>query len=100
MKPKNFLRLTAIVVIATIIASCGGGNSSVTIKPKTTTVKGDLADYFEVVNKDYVIKFDEKSIDRLIKIRDNGTFCIKCDITRSTLGTDAHHSGKIPGGKR
>jgi hypothetical protein len=63
MKPKQILRLTAFLVISTIIASCGGGgNSSVTIKPKTTSIKGDLGDYFVVVDKDYSIKFDEKSL--------------------------------------
>lgn len=33
----------------------------ITVKPKSTTLKGDLKDYFEVVDKDYKIKVEEGS---------------------------------------
>lgn len=65
MKVKN-LNICFAIVIAILFASCGGGKSdkgttSVTVKPKTTVIKGDLGDYFEVINQDYIIKVDENS---------------------------------------
>lgn len=55
----------AILIASTIFTSCGGGEkketNEVTIKPKSTSIKGDLGDYFEVVDKDYVIKVEEGS---------------------------------------
>lgn len=56
----------AVIFASTIFSSCGGGEkketNEVTIKPKTTSIKGDLGAYFEVVDKDYVLKVDENSI--------------------------------------
>ena len=57
---KGMTIFGAILFASTILMSCGGGDkedtTEVTIKPKSTSIKGDLGDYFEVVDKDYIIK--------------------------------------------
>lgn len=54
-----------ILFLSTTLTSCGGSDGEktnvVTIKPKSTSIKGDLGDYFEVIDKDYVIKKEEGS---------------------------------------
>lgn len=56
----------AMFIVSAIMTSCGGGEkkgtNEVTIKAKSTSIKGDLGDYFEVVDKDYVLKVEEGSI--------------------------------------
>ncbi len=55
----------AMFIVSAIMTSCGGGENKgtneVTIKAKSTSIKGDLGDYFEVVDKDYVLKVEEGS---------------------------------------
>ena len=61
-KIKQTLNLLTTAVITISLVACGGGNkdtTSVIIKPKTTTIKGDLGDYFEVVDKEYTIKVED-----------------------------------------
>jgi hypothetical protein len=63
---KKFLSIIGTVVLSTVIlTSCGGDEkketSEVTIKPKSTSIKGDLGAYFEVIDKDYVLKVEEGS---------------------------------------
>ena len=68
---KLMIIFGAILFASTILTSCGGGtkkDDSVKIKPKTTTVKGDLGDYFEVVDKEYEIKKIEGEMFTLITV--------------------------------
>jgi hypothetical protein len=62
---KGMTIFGAILFASTILMSCGSGDkedtTEVTIKPKSTSIKGDLGDYFEVVDKDYIIKVEEGS---------------------------------------
>ncbi len=54
---KNF----TIVVMAIILASCGGKKNSdekIVLIPETTHIKGDLGDYFNVVDKEYTVTDD------------------------------------------
>jgi hypothetical protein len=52
--------LGAILIALFIFTSCGGGSKDkVSVKPKTTAIKGDLGDYFEVVDKEYIIKVED-----------------------------------------
>ncbi len=55
----------AITFASVILTSCGDGKkkeaNEVTIKPKSTSIKGDLSSYFEVIDKDYVLKAEEDS---------------------------------------
>lgn len=57
------LKLLGFSFIALLLASCGGSNSTtkdepVLIKPTQTTIKGDLRDCFEVVDKSYEVKWN------------------------------------------
>ena len=56
---KTSLYIGLSILIITLLASCGGEKKekqiSVIVKPKTTAIKGDLGEYFEVVNKEYQI---------------------------------------------
>jgi hypothetical protein len=58
---KNF-KFLLIACFAFLLASCGGkkGNSDEAIKltPETTHIKGELGDYFEVVDKEYTVTTD------------------------------------------
>ena len=51
--------------IATFLVSCGG-NDVESLKPENSTVKGDLKDYFEVVDKDY--KIVEDGINHVVNV--------------------------------
>jgi hypothetical protein len=63
---KKLMTIFGVILVAsTILTSCGGSkkkeNNEVTIKPKSTSIKGELGDYFEVVDKEYIIKVEEGS---------------------------------------
>lgn len=58
------LKYFAIAIMAVCLASCGGKKSSesteenkepIVLTPETTHIKGDLGDYFEVVDKEYTV---------------------------------------------
>ena len=55
---------------------------NISVKPETTSIKGDLGEYFEVVQKDYVIPIDENSLKQLISVelkRTDKDFSFKTD---------------------
>lgn len=59
---KSFKYLT-IAIVAICLASCGGKKNSeeteeIVLTPETTQIKGDLGDYFEVVEKEYTVTND------------------------------------------
>lgn len=59
---KIFKCLT-IAIVAICLASCGGKKNSeeteeIVLTPETTQIKGDLGDYFEVVEKEYTVTND------------------------------------------
>lgn len=59
---KTFKYLT-IAVMAVSLASCGGKknsdeNEKIVLTPETTSIKGDLGDYFTVVDKEYTVTND------------------------------------------
>lgn len=62
MNIKN-ITLSLIAGITLLLTSCGGNSKSkiedIVVKPKSTILKGDLKDYFEVVDKDYKIIIEE-----------------------------------------
>lgn len=67
--------LALAFMAATLMTSCGSSNSDkketgkdVSLKPKTTQIKGDLGDYFEVVDKEYKIPVSESSFDQKISV--------------------------------
>jgi hypothetical protein len=69
---KNLTTILGVIIFASVIfTSCKEGakkDESVKIKPKTTIIKGDLGDYFEVVDKEYEIKKNEGEIFTLITV--------------------------------
>ncbi len=68
---KSKISFALAIFIALMVISCGKSKSSeqeLTVKPKTTEIKGDLGDYFEVVDKDYKIPMDENSLNQLITV--------------------------------
>jgi hypothetical protein len=72
----------AILFASTILTSCGGSGkeagagtgeekkkvTEVTIKPKSNTIKGDLGEYFEVIDKDYLIKAENEYGGAIISV--------------------------------
>lgn len=53
----------AIAIMAVCLAACGGKKDSeekeeIVLTPETTQIKGDLGDYFEVVEKEYTVTND------------------------------------------
>ena len=56
MKQTNFIALVAICSL--MLFSCSKA-MDVTLTPKSTQVKGDLKEYFTVVDKSYVVKYDK-----------------------------------------
>lgn len=62
MKHLNAILATACCLI---LVSCGGKESKdVTLTPESATIKGDLKEYFTVVDKPYVIKYDESGWEK------------------------------------
>jgi hypothetical protein len=94
----------AMFIVSAIMTSCGGGEkkgtNEVTIKAKSTSIKGDLGDYFEVVDKDYVLKVEEGSImgGAIISVevkRTDKDFDFKTDNINpfGTNGSEDYHVG-------
>lgn len=55
--------------ISILLLSCNNNsNKEISIKPKTTEIKGDLSDYFEVVDKEYKIPIKESSFEQQIAV--------------------------------
>lgn len=62
MKTKIFNIGFAIATATILLTACGEKKTNeVSVKPETTSLKGDLKPYFEVVDKQYKIKVDEES---------------------------------------
>ena len=94
----------AIFIVSAIMTSCGGGKkkgtNEVTIKAKSTSIKGDLGDYFAVIDKDYVLKVEEGSImgGAIISVevkRTDKDFDFKTDNINpfGTNGSEDYHVG-------
>lgn len=56
------IKFFVIAVMAICLAACGGkkdpeekGNEEITLTPETTKVRGDLREYFKVVDKEYTV---------------------------------------------
>lgn len=56
------IKFFVIAVMAICLAACGGkkdseekGNDEITLTPETTKIKGDLGEYFKVVDKEYTV---------------------------------------------
>lgn len=69
---RNFKKAFTIItmaIIAITFTNCKGKTEeeniikSITVKPKTTAIKGDLGEYFVVVENDYEIKLEENSFN-------------------------------------
>lgn len=56
MKKINYF--VFLIMASCFLIACGKSNDA-TLNPQSTTVKGDLGDYFTVVEKNYVAKYDE-----------------------------------------
>lgn len=68
---KSKISFALAIFIALMVISCGkskSGEQELTVKPKTTEIKGDLGEYFEVVDKEYKIPVDENSLNQLITV--------------------------------
>ena len=78
------------LVIATIIitlSSCGGGKKEISIKPNSTSIKGDLSDFFEVVDGTYKLEKGEGKYDGFkikVQLKRNNT---PLDFDPKKLGT-------------
>lgn len=100
------IKLLGIAVMATtLMTSCGGSSKSdtpesVTVKAKQSKLKGDLKNYFEVVDKDYKIKVDKESYstDGMITVeikRTDTDFDFETDNINpfGTNGSEDYHVG-------
>ena len=67
-----FNLLTTAIIAITLTTSCGGGKKEYSVKPSSTAVKGDLSNFFEVVDGSYKLekgaeKYDEFKIKVQLK---------------------------------
>jgi len=102
-KTNGFLAI--IFMAATIMSSCGSSSSDkketggdVSVKPKTTQIKDDLGDYFEVVEKEYKIPTGGSSFDQKISVevkRTDKDFPFDVDKVNpfGTNGGEQYHAG-------
>jgi len=64
MKKTLISKIVVFLLIPILFTGCGGNSNTsnteetkpVTVKPKAVQIKGDLGDYYEVVNRDFQIK--------------------------------------------
>jgi len=102
----NFKNISVAIAIGTtiLLSACGGGEkksaSESIVKPKSTSLKGDLKPYFEVVDKEYKIKVDEESFMKsgmiTVEIKRTDTdFDFKTDNINpfGTNGSEDYHVG-------
>jgi len=67
LKSIAFATLCGLFLIAT---SCSGGKKEYSLKPKSTEIKGDLSDFFEVVDGTYkLVKEEGEYADYKIKVQ-------------------------------
>src|SRR5690606_31855293 len=83
--------------ISLLLVACGNKNE-MTIKPKTTTIKGDLGIYFEVINRYYKIPITQNSLEQIIAVeikRTNAAFPFDINNINpfGTNGGETHHVG-------
>ena len=69
---KSKILLVFAIATTLFMFSCSKekkeGNEQLSVKPKSTQIKGDLGDYFEVVEKDYKIPLEENSFNQIITV--------------------------------
>ena len=58
---KKLFILTGLVACMLTLNSCGEKSKDATLTPKSTTLQGDLRDYFTIVERPYVVKYDENN---------------------------------------
>lgn len=58
---KKLLILTGLVTCMLTLNSCGEKSKDATLTPKSTSLQGDLRDYFTIVEHPYVVKYDENN---------------------------------------
>jgi len=60
--------LGAILFASILFTSCGGGKSDLSFKLKTTAIKGELSDYFTIVDRAYKVEKPEGYDHYLMKV--------------------------------
>lgn len=60
----KILKIFSFIILATLIVSCGSGSENtskkkIVLTPETTKIKGDLGEFFTVVDKEYTTTFDD-----------------------------------------
>lgn len=59
MKKLTFI---LVAICCLILTSCGKESKDLTLTPESASIRGDLKEYFTVVEKPYTIKYDEDEI--------------------------------------
>lgn len=69
----KYTLFTTALLVALIFSGCKSKVTEIKIKPKTVTIKGALGKYFEVVDKEYVLKQwnpdDDKSFEIMVELK-------------------------------
>lgn len=89
---KTISKIALPVVVVAILASCGGKTATgVVLTPKSTTIKGDLGTYFEVVQQDYPIATENgNNIINVEVKRTNADYSFDAQNTKPFGGGDAN----------
>ena len=58
--------LACLVACMLTLGSCGSKSKDATLTPQSTKIQGDLRDYFTVVERPYVVKFEEKGWNKYL----------------------------------
>lgn len=100
---KIKLILTFLTFTVFLVSSCGNDNksessNSISVKPKSIELKGDLSDYFEVIDKEYNIPITDNLLDQLITVeikRKDKDFAFNVDKLNpfGTNGGEEYHVG-------
>lgn len=65
---KTTRLLTLFLFISTCLLLGCSNKKDISLKPKSTQIKGDLGDYFEVVDKEYKIPIAKNYLEQLISV--------------------------------
>lgn len=60
---RNLFFIAVLVVAAVALSACKKSNSNISMKPETTKISGDLAECFEVVDEEVVVKLKDGKLE-------------------------------------
>ncbi len=69
MKMKHFITIVAALAVLMFVTNCSDKPSSVSVKPITTEIEGEIGDYLEIVDTSYVLQKYQEDNKYFIEVK-------------------------------